>query len=139
MVIRWFDLILGNTGPGLVRNIRWNVGYSNTLNLQDKDDMYSQEPFDLGPQSNLVIVGYLPRDYALISKGTQTNYNQFNIIPTLTNEPPWVLTVSYEIPRGIRKNLKREEIYHILSNGIVRRINDDTARNKNQRRQKSNK
>ena len=62
LIIRWFDLILGNTGPGLVRNIKWEVDYSIELETQDKDDMCSQEPFDLGPQSNLVIVGYLPRD-----------------------------------------------------------------------------
>ena len=135
LIIRWFDLILGNTGPGLVRNIKWEVDYSIELETQDKDDMCSQEPFDLGPQSNLVIVGYLPRDYALINEEKQ-NYKQFNKLPIPDNKSTWILNVSYEIPQGIGKNLKRNEKYAILPNGIASRINDDTAGNKNGRRRK---
>ena len=118
-----------------MRNIKWEVDYSIELETQDKDDMCSQEPFDLGPQSNLVIVGYLPRDYALINEEKQ-NYKQFNKLPIPDNKSTWILNVSYEIPQGIGKNLKRNEKYAILPNGIASRINDDTAGNKNGRRRK---
>jgi hypothetical protein len=139
LVIRWFDLTLGNTGPGLVRNIRWKVGYSTESEPQDKDDMCSREPFDLGPQSNLVIVGYLPRDYALINEDKPPYYEPFKQLPNFEKGFPWKLILSYEIPRGIRQNLKVKEQHTISPDGIVRGTIDDRTRNKNRKTQNRTK
>lgn len=119
ITVRWFDLILGNTGPGVARKVTWKVQYSPEDKNRDSNDMHSQEKSDLGPQANAMIVSYIPRDYSLDRQ--QSFFSSLTKLPNPTSGFPWVVEVCYEIPRVIRKNLKVQEEYSILADGTVQK------------------
>ncbi len=121
MSIRWFDLHLGNTGPGIARVNSWTVDYKSNNN-QDSSDMKSKFELYLGPQSELVIVGYLPRDISMMRAGTiPVMYSQFGKLPNSYGRFPWDVDVVYSkkviLPSRKRYTLK----FKIASNGSVER------------------
>lgn len=118
ITVRWFDVILGNTGPGIARNITWKVQYSPGGN-NDSNDMHSQEMFDLGPQAKVEIVRYLPKD--CYTNTNRTFVFAFTRLPNPSTKFPWIVEVCYELPRYIRKNLKVQEEYSILPDGVVKK------------------
>lgn len=116
ITVRWFDVILGNTGPGIARKITWKVQYSPGIN-KDFNNMHSQESFDLGPQANVEIVRYLPKDYS--TNINSTSFSPFTCLPNPSNSFPWIVEVYFEVPRFMRSNLKVEEKYYIFSDGVI--------------------
>ena len=116
ITVRWFDVILGNTGPGVARKITWKVQYSPGIN-KDFNNMHSQESFDLGPQANVEIVRYLPKDYS--TNINSTSFSPFTCLPNPSNSFPWIVEVYFEVPRFMRSNLKVEEKYYIFSDGVI--------------------
>jgi hypothetical protein len=118
ITVRWFDVILGNTGPGVARKITWKVQYSPEGN-KDFNDMHSQETFDLGPQANVEIVRYLPKDYS--TNINRTFFSEFTFLPNPSTRFPWIVEVCFEVPRFMRKNLKVQEEHSISADGTVRK------------------
>ncbi len=120
--IRWFDIDLGNTGPGTAIIESWVVDYSNP-NARDASDMKSENQLILGPQSRLTIVGQIPRDYSLSAVGTQgISYQHMKKLPTTSGTYPWKVEIIYKkkMIKPTEKKFKME--FEVNSNGSVKSI-----------------
>lgn len=97
--IRWFDLMLGNTGPGLALILSWETNYNNKY--RDSSEMKCSESFFLGPQAKMPIVGYIPKDYS--PSILPTIFSQFTKVGTDNGRFPWKVKVIYEKQRGVKR------------------------------------
>lgn len=118
MPIRWFDLSIGNTGPGIARILSWRINYIQTA--QDKNVMSSNEPFYLGPQAKIAIVDYIPRDYSNDKFGHF--FNRLTKLDTEDGKFPWRVTVIYERQRGFNKNAKYGLEFEVNQEGGVKAV-----------------
>lgn len=116
IVIRWFDFSLGNTGPGVAYILSWKIKYD--VKAKDAADMKSNEPFYLGPQAKIPIVGYLPRDYSLDSRGQF--FSQFTKVNTDDGKFPWKLIVTYEKQKRFNKHAKFGLEFEVNHSGRVK-------------------
>jgi hypothetical protein len=124
ITVIYFDVFLGNTGPGVAKRIHWKVEYSPksqpTFNsYQDSNDMHSNIPFDLGPQSNIVIVGYLARDASMFQ---QSFSSQLSKLPNPTGHFPWLIELEYEMPTFCGKHKKSSERWNIENDGKCEKL-----------------
>lgn len=117
--IRWFDLDLGNTGPGIAIIETWSVDYDSKA--RDFKEMNSNNKIVLGPQSRLTIVGYIPRDYSPSTVGSQNIF-----YPVMTNLPnslgtfPWKIEITYR-KKLIKPTSHRYKMeFEISSSGSVK-------------------
>ena len=111
--LTYFDIYLGNTGPGLVKNIKWKVDYYPDGTCNDLN-MTKGEIKAFGPQAKKNIVGYLVRD--IISPKT----NNLKL-PNKNGKFPWVISIEYDKP-GIHFRKTRKENFEISQDGSVEQV-----------------
>lgn len=112
----YFDVYLGNTGPGLAKNIKWEVDYCPDRNCNDlKWTKGKEEAF--GPHAKKNIVGYLVRDI-FVSSQKIVNLK----LPNKNESFPWSISIEYDKP-GIHFNqIRIEEKFEISQDGTVDRV-----------------
>lgn len=117
--IRWFDLNLGNTGPGIALIDEWSVDYDPKAN--DSSEMKGNNRLVLGPQSLLTVVGYLPRDYSISRAGSQAIiYQYMGKLPNKAGIFPWKIEVIYRKKLVNLGKYKYKIIFEVSSNGLVK-------------------
>ena len=114
LILTYFDVYLGNTGPGLVKNIKWEVDYCPDGGCNDiKWTKGKEEAF--GPQAKKNIVGYLVRDI--------NNKNNVKLkLPNKKGSFPWRISIEYDKSSIIHRKNRIKEIFEISQDGTVKRV-----------------
>ena len=110
--LTYFDVYLRNTGPGLAKNIKWEVDYCHDRNCNDlKWTNGKEEAF--GPQAKKNIVGYLMRSIETVKDLK---------LPNEKKQFPWVISIEYDKPGINFREIRIKEKFEISQDGSVNRV-----------------
>lgn len=96
--IRWFNLELGNTGPGIAVITSAEVSY--ITGAPDSGDMMINDKLPLGPQGRLPLFEKIPKDYSALARAGDPSYTPFTKLPNDTGSFPWKVTVEFKKKRA---------------------------------------
>lgn len=117
--LTYFDVYLGNTGPGVAKNIKWEVEYCQNKECADTEWIKGEEKV-FSPYAKENIVGYLVRDIIEADQNTPKITNL--ILPNKTRSFPWVISIEYDKSSIIHRKNRIKEIFEILQDGTVKRV-----------------